>query len=89
MPLYHKDETGSFVPFTTTPFPDLETVLEDMIEANPHILLEGEEITIVARQPKTAFGKYPDLLAIDKTGACVIIELKDAVGKVAGQDVIG
>lgn len=76
MPLYHKDATGSFVPFKAMPFPDLEKVLEALIEANPHVLLEDENVVIFARQPQTAFGKYPDLLAIDQTGACVIIELK-------------
>jgi len=76
MPLYHKDASGKFIPLQSMRFPDLERVLEDTIEANPHLLLEGEEVAIFARQPVTAFGKYPDLLGIDETGACVIIELK-------------
>src|SRR5438132_483968 len=76
MPIYKQDTSGKFVPFEQTPFPDLEKTLEDWIEANPHLLLEGEQIAVFARQPRTKFGKYLDLLAIDKTGATVIIELK-------------
>lgn len=76
MPIYKQDSSGKFVPFEETPFPDLERVLEDWIEGNPHMLLEGENIAIFARQPRTGFDKYLDLLGIDKTGATVIIELK-------------
>src|SRR5438874_1422642 len=76
MPIFRMDASGRFVPFEETPFPDLEKVLEDWIEANPHLLLEGEDIAIIARQPRTAFGKYPDLLGIDESSACVIVELK-------------
>src|SRR3990172_2504113 len=76
MPIYKQDESGKFVPFEKTPFPDLEKVLEDWIENNPHLVLEEENVAIFARQPRTAFDKYLDLLAVDETGATVIIELK-------------
>ena len=76
MPIYKKDESGKFVPFEPKPFPDLEKVLEAWIEDNPHLLLEGEELAIIARQPRTGFDKYLDLLALDLTGATVIVELK-------------
>lgn len=79
MPIYKQDATGKFVPFEATPFPDLERTLEDWIERNPHLLIEGEELAVVARQPRTGFGKALDLLAIDDTGACVVIELKRGV----------
>lgn len=76
MPIYKKEPSGKFVPFEKTPFVDLEKVLEDWIESNPHLLLEGEDLVVIARQPRTAFGKYLDLLAIDETGATVVVELK-------------
>jgi hypothetical protein len=78
MPIYKQDESGKFVPFEQMPFPELEKekVLEDWIENNPHLLLEGEDLTIIARQPRTGFDKYLDLLAVDRTGATVVIELK-------------
>lgn len=76
MPIYKQDASGKFVPFEQTPFPDLEQKLEDLIEASPHIVLEDESIAIFARQPRTSYNKYLDLLGIDKTGATVIIELK-------------
>ncbi len=76
MPIFRVAESGNFVPFEKTPFPDLERALEDWIESNPHMLLEGENIAIVARQPRSMLGKYLDLLGIDASGACVVVELK-------------
>ncbi len=76
MPIYRMDASGNFVPFEETPFGDFERVLEDWIEANPHLLLDGERMAIIGRQTRTAFGKIADLLGIDETGALVIIELK-------------
>jgi RecB family endonuclease NucS len=74
--IYRKDASGKFVPFEETPFPDLERVLEEWIESNPYVLLDGEQIAIIGRQPRSEFGKYLDLLGIDASGACVVIELK-------------
>lgn len=76
MPIYKKDESGRFVPFEQMPFPDLEKTLEDWIEANPHLVLEGEAVAFFARQPRTRYDKYLDLLGVDKAGATVIVELK-------------
>ncbi len=73
MPIFRVAESGNFVPFEKTPFPDLERALEDWIESNPHMLLEGENIAIVARQPRSMLGKYLDLLGIDASGACVVV----------------
>lgn len=75
MPIYRMSEPGQFEPLKPTPFPDLERVLEDWVEKNPY-LLTGEHLAIIARQPRTSFGKQPDLLAVDQAGACVVIELK-------------
>ncbi len=87
MPLYRKSHQGQFVSFEETPFQDMEKALEDWIEANPHLLFEDEPIAIIARQPRTEFGKYADLLGIDESGACVVVELKrgDAPREVIAQ----
>src|SRR5687767_4209862 len=76
MPLYRRDASGEFVPLQETPFGDIEQVLEDWIEQNPHLLFDGEQLAVIARLPRTSYGKHADLLAIDQTGACVVIELK-------------
>ena len=76
MPIFKQSGDGHFVPFGQTPFPDLEKVLEDWIEESPQLIFEEEPLAVIGRQSRTGFGKYLDLLAIDKTGATVIIELK-------------
>lgn len=78
MPIYKKDASGKFVIFESPAFKDLHTekVLETWIEDNPHMLLDGEALAIIARQPRTTFSKFLDLLAVDETGATVVIELK-------------
>ncbi|MHB8644509.1 MAG: hypothetical protein ACYDAR_01820 [Thermomicrobiales bacterium] len=76
MPLYRVNESNQFIPFAETPFPDLEKVLEDWIEANPHVLFQDETIAFISRQPRTIHGKFLDLLGVDESGACVVVELK-------------
>ncbi|MCH7719300.1 MAG: hypothetical protein IIB21_07500, partial [Chloroflexi bacterium] len=75
MPIYKQDAAGKFVPFEEMPFPDLEKILEDWIETNPHLIFGDEEIAILARQPRTGYDKYLDLLGVDKAGATVVIDL--------------
>ena len=53
---------------------DQETRLEDWIYRDPSIL--GMDVAIVGRQVQTAFGGRIDLLAIDRAGNCVVLELK-------------
>ncbi|MGE0706278.1 MAG: hypothetical protein AB7P22_20335 [Vicinamibacterales bacterium] len=76
MAIYRQAADGQFVPFESTPFPDLEKKLEDWIELNPHLLLDGEPLAVIARQPRNEHGKFLDLLAVDRTGATVVVELK-------------
>ncbi len=76
MPIYRMAPPGTFVHFEKTPFLEMEKVLEDWIQANPHLLFEDEKLAIFSRQPKTAYGKFPDLLGVDVAGACVVVELK-------------
>lgn len=53
---------------------DSEQQLEDILEK--HIEIIDENLLIIGRQVKTSFNHYIDLVAIDNTGALVIIELK-------------
>lgn len=51
-----------------------EQLIENWVAANPALL--GLDAMIVGRQTPTAHGKYIDLLALDRSGGLVIIELK-------------
>ncbi len=76
MPLYRQTQPGQFVPFEKIKYPDLERDFESWIESNPYLLLEDEPLAIIGRQVSNRFGKVADLLAVDESGACVVIELK-------------
>ena len=76
MPIYRMAEGGKFTLFEKKPFRDIERVLEDWIERNPHLIFAGEPLAVFGRQVGTAHGKLLDLLAVDQQGACVVIELK-------------
>jgi hypothetical protein len=76
MTLFKQREDGRFEVLEQTPFADLEKKLEDWIEANPGILFDGHALAVVARQPRNTHGKFLDLLAVDRRGATVIVELK-------------
>ena len=52
-----------------------ESDLEDLIEANPQVLLQNEPILVIGRQVNTPVGVI-DLLGLDSSGAAVVIELK-------------
>lgn len=51
-----------------------ESLIEGWVAENPSLL--GLDAMIVGRQVPTDHGKYVDLLALDRTGGVVIIELK-------------
>lgn len=53
---------------------DSEKRLEDWISKDPTIL--GIDVLIIGRQVRTDFGGVIDLLALNSSGDCVIIELK-------------
>jgi hypothetical protein len=53
---------------------DLESTLEDLIEADPDVL--GEPLLLIGRQVPTSHGKYVDLLALDAEGTLRVLELK-------------
>ena len=52
-----------------------EKSIEDIIELNPN-LITGDKLFIIGRQVQTDTGKILDLLAVDKQGSLVVIELK-------------
>jgi len=76
MPIYELSDTG-LVPFQRlNPGPDLyeseiEALVWDDLEA-----FTGMVLFPVARQPKISAGGIPDVLALDKSGCVVIIEVK-------------
>lgn len=51
-----------------------EQRLEDWIASDPTIL--GMDIALIGRQVQTGFGGRIDLLALDRDGNCVVLELK-------------
>lgn len=51
-----------------------EKLIEDWVHDDPELL--GLEAVIVGRQVETDHGKYIDLLALDRSGDLVIVELK-------------
>jgi hypothetical protein len=53
---------------------DLEKHLEDWIDADPNII--GDDVLLIGRQVATVYGTKLDLLAINRQGDLVIIELK-------------
>lgn len=53
-----------------------EALLEDWLENNPDDIVESGQLLIIGRQVTTNLGSFIDLLAIDKNGDVVVIELK-------------
>src|SRR6266446_4248486 len=53
---------------------DQEQRLERWLDKDPTIL--GLELVLIGRQVQTEFGGRIDLLALDRQGSCVILELK-------------
>ena len=51
-----------------------EATLEDYLERDPSLL--GERLLVIGRQVPTAYGKFIDLLAIDREGNLHVLELK-------------
>jgi hypothetical protein len=53
-----------------------EEVLETWLENNPEKIIENGSLLIIGQQVTTNLGSYIDLLAIDRQGDLVVIELK-------------
>ena len=52
---------------------DTELLLEDVLTANPHLMMSG--LTLVGRQTPVE-GGFLDLLGVDEDGRLVVFELK-------------
>ncbi len=53
-----------------------EALLENWLENNPDCILEDGKLLIIGRQVRTEFGSILDLLALDRQGDVVVVELK-------------
>jgi hypothetical protein len=53
-----------------------EAILEDWLEKNPDGILEDGKLLIIGRQINTNLGSTIDLLALDRAGDVVVVELK-------------
>ncbi len=69
---------GQFSEYVQTPFQlnHDEAALENWLESNPDGIVEDGRILIIGRQVATNFGKFIDLLGIDREGNVVVVELK-------------
>lgn len=66
-------ENGKLVKATSRPL-SRESMIEDWVTDDPGLL--GLDAIIIGRQVVTDQGKYIDLLALDRSGGLIIIELK-------------
>jgi len=78
MRLFSVKEDGAFREFVPTPFRanHSEAVLEDWLAANPDGIVEDGELLLIGRQVTTNLGTTIDLLALDRQGNVVVLELK-------------
>ncbi len=53
-----------------------ESVLENWLKNSPHSIVEDGTLLIIGRQVTTNLGSFIDLLAVDRQGDVVVIELK-------------
>lgn len=53
-----------------------EKTLESWLEQNPDTIVEDGMLLVIGRQVKTDLNSYIDLLALDRAGNTVVIELK-------------
>ena len=60
-----------------------ERDFEDLLEQDPNLLLGNERICIISRQVPIGKSQKVDLLALDRQGNCIVIELKR--GKASAQ----
>jgi hypothetical protein len=78
MRVFKVRDDGTFNECVQTPFQlgHEEAVLEKWLEANPEGMIQDETVLIIGRQVATNLGSFIDLLAIDRDGDTVVIELK-------------
>lgn len=78
MKIYSITPENKFKEYAEIGFQDehQEAVLETWLENNPEKIIENGSLLIVGRQVTTNLGSFIDLLAIDRQGDLVVIELK-------------
>lgn len=78
MRLFGVSQDGDLAEYVKIGFGDehQEPVLEDWLENNPDGIVEDSKLFIIGRQVQTSLGGAIDLLAIDRWGDLVVIELK-------------
>jgi hypothetical protein len=76
--LYTVSEDGRFVKYAERDFAEehLEETLETWLESNPDCILQDERVMLLGRQVSTNLDSTIDLLAVDRDGNVVVIELK-------------
>ena len=69
---------GTFTEYLKTLFQSdhEETVLENWLNSNPDGIIEDGKLLMIGRQVTTNLGSVIDLLAIDRQGDTVVLELK-------------
>jgi hypothetical protein len=78
MKIYSITPDNKFKEYAEIGFQDehQESVLETWLENNPDKIIENGSLLIIGRQVTTNLGRFIDLLAIDRQGDLVVIELK-------------
>lgn len=78
MRVYSITSDDKFMEYAEIRFKDehQETILEHWLENNPDKIIEDSALLIIGRQVTTNLGSFIDLLAIDRRGDLVVIELK-------------
>lgn len=78
MRLFGVSNDGTFTEYSEHDFQaeHREKILEDWLETNPHGIVEGQQLMVIGRQVTTNLGSTIDLLALDRHGDAVVVELK-------------
>src|SRR6266568_4987211 len=78
MRVYGVEPNGKFREYEPTPFQvkHEEAVLERWLEQNPDGILEDGKLLMIGRQTTTNLDSRIDLLALDRDGNVVVVELK-------------
>lgn len=80
MHLFGVKNSGEFIEYTEHDFKGehREQTLESWLESNPDSIIEDGTLLIIGRQVSTNLGSFIDLLALDRSGSTVVLELKRA-----------
>lgn len=78
MRLFRIKNSGEFTEYKEQDFRDehREQTLESWLESNPDSIIEDGSLLIIGRQVSTNLRSFIDLLALDRSGSTVVLELK-------------